>query len=684
MENFSEAMSPDDIHVVEVSGGDAASDKIAALFADKLKPRLDVVEQVRADLSEERIEVPGVVVVGDQSAGKSSVLESISGINFPRKENTCTRRPCCVRMRCDPRLRKPFARVSNQADLEDSDKLDLCEIGGKINELTEELGGEGSTIHDEPIHVEVVKPVGPTCTLIDLPGITHVVKGQDDAHDVIVNMIRTHIKSEQIIILAVVCATADFGNCEALKLAEEVDPEGQRTIGVVTKVDTVPADSDIVQKIRCERENDIHLKLGWIAVRCRTPTEVKDGVDATKLLHQEKQLFKTHSLLSQLESHQWGIQTLVERVVTIQGATVEKWLPEVRAKLRRLIADKQRELRKLPEAVRDDSDRRRRIHHIIQGMVDDFRAILLGNYPAHWRKDKDIHVAPRMYERYTHFKEEVEGKTTDFLSQEMSEKVEDADSENKGTSLPNFLSTPVFRQIFLEELEEAFDEPLEDVVRACQELMEQVMGKLSEHHAKEFPKIVTFLLGETKDLVQQQAELGAEKCRDMMSMQAHIFTQNEADYVDCVKKVEKQIEECEGDRNRFQEFLGTLFGSTGQLAGASQNRKQKWEKAFELAELQRTKPRVFQMQTSLQAYTDMVHNRLLDGIPQMLHMQLVDLLNQQLPMLFERACKRAGPGGEQQLLEAYLQEDVGVRNARGQLEVSLRRLIASEEKLKNI
>lgn len=77
-----------------------------------------------------------------------------------------------------------------------------------------------------------------------------------------------------MVILAVVPAVDDFGNCEALKLAQEVDPDGSRTLGVVTKVDLIPADSDIVQKLRVERGNDIDLRLGWIAVKCRSPKEV--------------------------------------------------------------------------------------------------------------------------------------------------------------------------------------------------------------------------------------------------------------------------------------------------------------------------------------------------------------------------------------------------------------------------
>jgi GTP-binding protein EngB required for normal cell division len=264
------------------------------VFSSRLKPKLDAIELVRSDLTVENIEVPGVVVIGDQSAGKSSVLESLSGINFPRGENTCTRRPCILRMECDNYLvGEPHAYVSNDADL-GTTRIPLEEIGAEIQRLTREVAGPGSNIIADPIHVKVVRKVGPTLTLIDLPGITWVNENLQDIHDVIVGMIHRYIKNEQMVILAVASAVADFGNSEALKLAKEVDPGQIRTIGVVTKIDTIQKDSDIALKLRADRESDIRLNLGWIAVRCRTPTEVKEGLSADALRAKEKEYFQTH------------------------------------------------------------------------------------------------------------------------------------------------------------------------------------------------------------------------------------------------------------------------------------------------------------------------------------------------------------------------------------------------------
>ena len=66
-----------------------------------------------------QIPLPGVVVVGEQSAGKSSLLENISGIQFPRAQNTCTRMPCILTMLTDPTINEPYALVSMNSSFED-------------------------------------------------------------------------------------------------------------------------------------------------------------------------------------------------------------------------------------------------------------------------------------------------------------------------------------------------------------------------------------------------------------------------------------------------------------------------------------------------------------------------------------------------------------------------------------
>ena len=148
-------------------------------------------------------------------------------------------------------------------------------------------------------------------------------------------MIDEYIKNPQMVILAVVSATSDFGNSEALELAKEVDPSQTRTIGVVTKIDDIQKDSDRVLKLRADRPSDIKLTLGWVAVRCRPPREVKEVLSAAELMTREKTFFKRNHLQTDLEPHFWGTPTLVSKLVKImsQRQTIEMWLPKVRTRI---------------------------------------------------------------------------------------------------------------------------------------------------------------------------------------------------------------------------------------------------------------------------------------------------------------------------------------------------------------
>lgn len=336
----------DDDGAPSLSTGECAFNRVYA--NSKLRQRLETIESIRGDLQAENIEVPGVVVVGNQSAGKSSVLESISGINFPRGENTCTRCASIVRLENDPNIERPYCLISANDPSQSAAQpvYDFSMIGAKIASLTASLGGpeSGTILLDEVIYITVKNRSGPTLTLIDLPGLTFVHKTQKNIHDVTVELIKRYIKNEQAVILAVIPATEDFGNCEALNLASEVDPTGARTLGVATKCDIVGGDSDIVSKLKMERASDIKLKLGFVGVRCRSPAEVKNNTSNKDMMVAEQQLFRTHPVFGgKLGKDYFGMDTLVSRICTVQEYTVEKWIPKVKLQIAGMISTLEKE-----------------------------------------------------------------------------------------------------------------------------------------------------------------------------------------------------------------------------------------------------------------------------------------------------------------------------------------------------
>ena len=116
-------------------------------FLTKVRKHLDAIEAIRGDLTAEGISVPGVVVVGAQSAGKSSVLESLSGIQLPRGATITTRVPLLLRLENDPSMQpgEVRARISKTAEMSQGEDVSLDLIADKVSRYTVELAGEGGT-----------------------------------------------------------------------------------------------------------------------------------------------------------------------------------------------------------------------------------------------------------------------------------------------------------------------------------------------------------------------------------------------------------------------------------------------------------------------------------------------------------------------------------------------------------
>lgn len=130
--------------------------------------------------------------------------------------------------------------------IKDKKFLDFNEICKEIETETERGTGKNKSMSDIPINLHIYSPNVVNLTLIDLPGITKVPIGDqpENIEEQIKNMILKYIRKDNCLILAVTPANSDLANSEALKLAREVDPEGVRTIGLITKLDLMDEGTD--------------------------------------------------------------------------------------------------------------------------------------------------------------------------------------------------------------------------------------------------------------------------------------------------------------------------------------------------------------------------------------------------------------------------------------------------------
>uniref|UniRef100_A0A8C5HJS3 Dynamin-1-like protein n=1 Tax=Gouania willdenowi TaxID=441366 RepID=A0A8C5HJS3_GOUWI len=327
----------------------------------------DVFNTVGADI----IQLPQIAVVGTQSSGKSSVLESLVGRDLlPRGTGIVTRRPLILQLvHVDPADGRknedggspnPNPKPGNTLKCEEWGKFlhtknkiytEFDEIRKEIENETERISGNNKGISEEPIHLKIFSPHVVNLTLVDLPGITKVPVG-DQPKDIEVqirDLILKHISNPNCIILAVTAANTDMATSEALKVAREVDPDGRRTLAVVTKLDLMDAGTDAMDVLM---GRVIPVKLGLIGVVNRSQLDInnkKSVVDAIRDEHAFLQ--KKYPSLATRNGTKYLARTLNRLLMH----HIRDCLPELKTRINVLAAQYQSLLSSYGEPVEDQS-----------------------------------------------------------------------------------------------------------------------------------------------------------------------------------------------------------------------------------------------------------------------------------------------------------------------------------------
>eukprot|EP00933_Yihiella_yeosuensis_P075573 TRINITY_DN8500_c0_g1_i1.p1 TRINITY_DN8500_c0_g1~~TRINITY_DN8500_c0_g1_i1.p1 ORF type:complete len:769 (-),score=154.72 TRINITY_DN8500_c0_g1_i1:53-2359(-) len=273
------------------------------------------------------IELPEIAVVGGQSVGKSSLLEALVGRAFlPTGAGVVTRRPLLLRL---------VHRSEDNAEWGEFGHLpgkrfeNFDQIREEIKVETERMCGQQQVISAVPIVLQITSPKVITLTLIDLPGITKVPIGDqpEDIEVLIRQLVMDHISSPRCLILAVVAGNADLATADALALSREVDPDGERTIGVLTKLDL--ADHSASEAAQVLDGQIYPLRLGFIGVTCRSFRDVQQGKAIKDQLQSEEKFFRSHSAYRAVAQH-CGINHLARRLNRLLLDRLCESLPAIR------------------------------------------------------------------------------------------------------------------------------------------------------------------------------------------------------------------------------------------------------------------------------------------------------------------------------------------------------------------
>ncbi|KAF7555796.1 hypothetical protein G7Z17_g1898 [Cylindrodendrum hubeiense] len=306
---------------------------------------------------QEMVPLPQMVVVGDQSAGKSSVLDSLTGFHFPRNVTLCTRHATEIICRreetksivvsiqavdADEGKAKKFRREASNLNAPEFAKIfsDAAEVMG----IKSDPDGPGSAFSRDILRVEISGPNEDHLTVIDVPGMfeneTPGLTTKDDI-ELVKNMVKGYISESRTIILAVVPCNGDIANQKILTYAKEADPDGKRTLGVLTKPDLAVenATKEVVVDLVLGRRRD--LQLGYCVVKNRGADDTSSSTEAR---NSEEKSFFSQSPWTRLPAERVGIPALKTRIQQLLMDRTRNEFPKVRAELSSKLKGKEEDL----------------------------------------------------------------------------------------------------------------------------------------------------------------------------------------------------------------------------------------------------------------------------------------------------------------------------------------------------
>ncbi|XP_077904450.1 dynamin-1 isoform X2 [Ictidomys tridecemlineatus] len=319
------------------------------------------------------LDLPQIAVVGGQSAGKSSVLENFVGRDFlPRGSGIVTRRPLVLQ------LVNANTEYAEFLHCKGKKFTDFEEVRLEIEAETDRVTGTNKGISPVPINLRVYSPHVLNLTLVDLPGMTKVPVGDQpaDIEFQIRDMLMQFVTKENCLILAVSPANSDLANSDALKVAKEVDPQGQRTIGVITKLDLMDEGTDA----RDVLENKLlPLRRGYIGVVNRSQKDIDGKKDITAALAAERKFFLSHPSYRHLADRMGTpyLQKVLNQQLTNH---IRDTLPGLRNKLQSQLLSIEKEVEEYKNFRPDDPSRKTKaLLQMVQQFAVDFEKRIEGS-----------------------------------------------------------------------------------------------------------------------------------------------------------------------------------------------------------------------------------------------------------------------------------------------------------------
>uniref|UniRef100_A0A4W4GTT6 Interferon-inducible Mx protein n=1 Tax=Electrophorus electricus TaxID=8005 RepID=A0A4W4GTT6_ELEEL len=469
-------------------------------YEEKVRPCIDLIDSLRSLGVEKDLALPAIAVIGDQSSGKSSVLEALSGVALPRGSGIVTRCPLELKMKRSKEEDGWHGRLSFGDHEEDLD--DPADVEKKIREAQDKIAGVGVGISDDLISLEVASANVPDLTLIDLPGIARVaVRGQpENIGDQIKRLIRKFITKQETINLVVVPCNVDIATTEALKMAQEVDLDGERTLGILTKPDLVDKGTEetVVDIIHNEV---INLTKGYMIVRCRGQKEITDSISLNEAMDTEKAFFKDHSHFSALyDEGKATIPKLAEKLTLELVHHIEKSLPRLEEQIEAKLSETQAELERYGTGPPTEPGKRMYFLIDVSSDVNTSKAM------------KSLTLTVAVFINI-------------LVNKRIEMQVQEYEAKFRGRELPGFINYKTFEVMVKEQIKQ-LEEPAIKKLKEISEIVRKGFLQLAQSSFVAFPNLLKTAKSRIESIKQVKESEAETMLRTQFRMELIVYTQD--------------------------------------------------------------------------------------------------------------------------------------------------------------
>ncbi|NXG80846.1 MX protein, partial [Baryphthengus martii] len=492
-------------------------------YEEKIRPCIDLIDSLRALGIEKDLALPAIAVIGDQSSGKSSVLEALSGIALPRGNGIVTRCPLELKMKRIPATQAWKGKICFRDTVTELDNV--SEVEETISHAQDVVAGTKGGISAELISLEIWSPDVSDLTLIDLPGIARVAVGDQpkDIGEQIKVLLKKIIGCKETLNLVVVPCNVDIATTEALKMAQEVDPSGERTLGILTKPDLVDRGTEETI-INIIRNQIVPLKKGYMIVKCRGQQDIHNKLALAAAIEQERLFFETHKYFSILmEEGKATIPRLAEKLTNELVRHINKTLPiledQVREVLQRTVQDLQKYKRGTPRA---ESEKLIFLTDMIKLFNQDISQTMRGEeslFGSEFRLFAKIH---KEFQRWAVLLLDSAAK----VKNNVPSKVWQYEAQYRGRELPAFSNYRTFEDIIKEQIVE-LEEPAIQILNNVIGLVEEKFMEFAKRNFANFHNLIRAAKIRIEDIKEKQAAEAERQIRIQFRMERIVYCQDE-------------------------------------------------------------------------------------------------------------------------------------------------------------